>query len=150
MSTTAHEKNARAGIDLATPKHVKRSKSQRKFLNQMRGMGDVPWPARRFKVAPTFGGVRVVGQCQRVLGVTKIRRGRLKRREDAMVVCGGPIVLEPFKGAWCVDCRNRKRQARALERMKRRQPWRAPHQQHEQMRERGGMKRLIQRFRRGG
>ena len=118
-------------IDMAGPKHVKRSRAQRKFLNEMRGMGDVPWPARRFKVPPTFGGLRVVGQCQRELGVTKIRRGRLKRRADAVVVCGGQIVLEPFKGAWCVDCKQRRSDERFLERALRRQPWRAPHHRHE-------------------
>jgi hypothetical protein len=83
-----------------------------------------------------------------VLGVTKIRPGRLKRRQDAAVVCGGPLVLEPFKGVWCVDCRNRKRQARAVERMKRRRPWQPPHTQV--VREERKSLRLLHRFRRGG
>jgi hypothetical protein len=39
--------------------NVKRSKLQRKYVNAMRSMSEVPWPARRFKYPPTFGNRRL-------------------------------------------------------------------------------------------
>lgn len=104
---------------------VKKSKLQRKFLNQMRGMGDVPWPARRFRYPPTFGGVQVVGSCPRVLGEVPMRRpgkrGWIRKKVQTSVVCGGPVILVPLKGLHCRDCRGRHRQRRELQRLVRMQ-----------------------------
>lgn len=38
--------------------NVKKSKLQRKYVNEMRRWSDVPWPARRFKYPPTLGNRR--------------------------------------------------------------------------------------------
>lgn len=97
---------------------MKRSRAQRKFLNEMRGMGEVAWPARRFRVAPTFGGSLVVGQCQRSFGEVVLprpgfRNKLLRRRDREMVVCGGDLVLVPFRRrVRCNDCVDRKRSER--------------------------------------
>lgn len=98
---------------------MKRSKLQRKFVNQMRSMGDVPWPARRFKYPPTFAAavgampVTELGTCKRPVGSVKVRRGRLRRKQDVEVRCGGKVFLRRGslgkRKVVCVDCRERKR-----------------------------------------
>lgn len=99
---------------------MKKSKLQRKFVNQMRGMGDIPWPARRFRYAPTFGSRMVVGRCPRVVGEVPIRkpgmRNRMRKPVQTAVVCGGELVLVPLKGVHCSSCRDRGRQRRELQR----------------------------------
>jgi hypothetical protein len=97
LSTTAHEKNARAW----PPLHVKRSRAERKFVNQMRGMADVPWPARRFRVAPTFAAVETGQRCPQLVAVDWKRKpgllGWVRKPLVHPIVCGGPLVLVPFK-----------------------------------------------------
>lgn len=100
---------------------MKASKERRKFVNQMRQMGDVPWPARRFKYAPTFGGQRVVvGRCNRKVGDTKVRPRRIARKRDVAIVCGGPLVLDRRRSGrrlYCELCRDRRRQSHLHQRL---------------------------------
>lgn len=98
---------------------MKRSKLQRKFLNQMRGMGDVPWPARRFKYPPTFANEvgatprTLIGTCKRPVGSIQMRRGRLRRKQDVEVRCGGKVYLRRGRlgkrRVVCEDCQARRR-----------------------------------------
>lgn len=108
---------------------LKRSRLQRKFLNQMRGMADVPWPARRTKY-PAMYSTQVgtaqhthIGSCKRVLGETKIRRGKLRRKKTVDVRCGGKVYLRRGslgkRRVYCEDCRSRKRQRQQLLRIER-------------------------------
>lgn len=109
---------------------MKKSKLQRKFINQMRAMADVPWPARRFKYPPTMGGQLTGSRCPNLVDVRHRRRRGwrglidllLFRRPVAQpVICGGPLVLHPHsanRGAHveCLYCgplrRRRRRHAR--------------------------------------
>ena len=109
---------------------MKKSKRQRKFLNQMRAMGDVAWPARRFKYPPSFANqigttpTTHIGHCKRVLGQTKIRRGKLRRRQEVDVRCGGRVFVRRGtlgkRRVFCEDCRARKAQRLEQLRMQRR------------------------------
>lgn len=99
---------------------MKASKVRRKELTALRNMGDVPWPARRYRYAPTFGGRMVVGRCPQVVGEVPVRkpgvRNRLRKPVRTSVVCGGEIVLVPFKGVHCSSCRDRRGQRREMQR----------------------------------
>ena len=98
---------------------MKHSKLQRKFLNQMRSMGDVPWPARRFTYPPTFANAvgtqptTLLGTCKRPVGSVKMRRGRLRRKQEVEVRCGGKVFLRRGslgkRRVFCADCLERKR-----------------------------------------
>jgi hypothetical protein len=101
---------------------LKRSKLQRKFLNQMRSMADVPWPARKYKYPPTFANAigaapsTHIGTCKRPVGSIKMRRGRfgkLRPKQDVEVRCGGRVYLRRGslgkRRVVCVDCLERKR-----------------------------------------
>ena len=96
---------------------MKKSKLQRKFVNQMRSMGDIPWPARRFKY-PTTSAEAVsrvvhVGQCSRKVGETKTKRRRLSRARTVDVACGGRLIAKLGRNrrrVYCEDCRERKAQ----------------------------------------
>jgi len=101
---------------------MKKSKLQRKFLNQMRSMADVPWPARKYRYPPTFanavgsGPSTLIGTCKRPVGAVKMRRGRLGRlrpKQDVEVRCGGSVYLRRGglgkRRVVCVDCRDRRR-----------------------------------------
>lgn len=95
-------------------KHIKHSKSQRKFVNQMRAMGEVPWPARRFRVAPTFASLPTGQRCPRLVAVDWKRKpgllGWVRKPLVAPVVCGSPLELVPFKTR--VRCRACDRRAK--------------------------------------
>lgn len=103
---------------------MKKSKLQRKFLNQMRSMGDVPWPERKFKYPPTFGRLSsrhltLAAKCERKVGETKVKTGRLKRKQKVDVPCGGKLIAKLGRTGgrriYCESCRERNRQ-RKLER----------------------------------
>lgn len=97
---------------------MKKSKLQRKFVNAMRGMADVPWPARRFKYPPTSGPLLLDRRCMNIVGVSRRRRSgwrglvdlvRLRRPVHVPVACGAPLMLVPFNGRRrghldCVRC----------------------------------------------
>lgn len=123
MSTTAQPTRARAGIDMVVPRHQKRSRVQRKFLNQMRGMGDVPWPARRFRYPPTMSAIETGQRCPQLVAVDWRRKpgllGWVRKPLVHPVVCGGPLVLVPFgRRVRCSACARRaklgRREARVL------------------------------------
>lgn len=98
---------------------MKKSKLQRKFVNQMRGMGDTPWPARRFHYPPTFANavgalpLTELGTCKRPVGSVQVRRGKLRRKQDVEVRCGGKVFLRRGslgkRRVFCADCKERKR-----------------------------------------
>jgi hypothetical protein len=101
---------------------VKKSKLQRKYINSMRSMADVPWPARRYKYPPTAARASravVVGVCERKVDETKTR-GRFKLRTKTQdVLCGGRLIAKLAKRSGkrrvaCESCRARSRQ-RGLE-----------------------------------
>lgn len=134
---------------------MKHSKRQRKFLNQMRGMGDVPWPARRYKYPPTLHPeahrrLTLVGTCKRPVGEQTVKTGRLKRKRVETVVCGGNVYVRRRSNGghrvFCEDCRARREQARTLRRLAQRFARLAPREQAvEQRREASRMKRLLRR-----
>lgn len=99
---------------------MKTSKRQRKFLNQMRGMGDIPWPARKFKYPPTLANVvganakTEIGTCKRAIDTVQVKRGRfIKRKQDVEVRCGGKVYLRRGslgkRKVVCEDCQARKK-----------------------------------------
>jgi hypothetical protein len=84
--------------------NLKHSKRQRKFLNEMRGMADVPWPARRHKYPGTYQPQMTGQRCSRLVEVRRRRRRgwrgvldwfRRLRPILQPVLCGGPVVLVP-------------------------------------------------------
>lgn len=89
-------------------KVAKKSKRWRKELNQLRGMADVPWPARRFKYPPTTGKPLLTDRrCMNPLGEARRRRKGWRGVLDAilfrrpvrqLVLCGAPLELVPFDG----------------------------------------------------
>jgi len=105
---------------------MKKSKLQRKYLNQMRGMADIPWPARRFKY-PAMSGllssrhVELAVPCDRKVGEAKAKTSRFRRKQTVDVPCGGKLVAKLGRSGgrriYCVDCRERKRQRRANRRI---------------------------------
>lgn len=105
---------------------MKHSKLQRKFVNQMRSMGDVPWPERRFKYPPTFGRLSsrhltLAIKCERKVGETKVKTGRLKRKQTVDVPCGGTLVAKlgrvGGRRVYCESCRARTKQRRLERRL---------------------------------
>lgn len=136
---------------------MKKSKLQRKFVNQMRGMGDVPWPARRYKYPPTAArlATRVVpvGNCERQVGETKVRQGRLKRKQTVAVPCGGRLFARLGKlgkrRVYCESCRGRERQRKFELRLKRRLEQRFGIPMQQAAEERRGT-RMLNRLRRSG
>lgn len=107
---------------------MKQSQIRRKQLNALRAQGDVPWPARSYRVAPTFArGARkvfYVGACDRSIGETQVKRGKLRRKTTETVPCGGRVVARLGRGSrrrvYCESCRERKRQAQKIQRLTRR------------------------------
>lgn len=95
----------------------------------MRNMSDVPWPARRFKTAPTLSQLSTTVTCKRVLGTIPRRRPGWRRLVDLAlfrkpllqpVICGQYLELVPFEG-WlrCPSCQaNEKRGRRQRRRMR--------------------------------
>jgi hypothetical protein len=105
---------------------VKKSKIQRKFVNQMRAMGDIPWPARRFKTTPTSGRLAsrhltLAARCERKVGEAKVKPGRFKRKQTVDVPCGGKQIAKlgrtGGRRVYCEDCRARKAQAKLNRRL---------------------------------
>lgn len=94
---------------------MKTSRCQRKSLNEMRGMADVSWPARAYRIAPTLEPV-AVGQCERPVLVTWVKRrpfGWIRKPLAKPVKCGGELVLVPFRRRIeCVDCKRRAKHER--------------------------------------
>lgn len=101
-------------MDLISPRHVKMSKSRRKYVNQMRGMGDVPWPARRFRVSPTLSAMEIGRRCPQLVAVDWRRKpgllGWVRKPLVMPVVCGAPLELVPFRTR--VRCRACDRRAK--------------------------------------
>jgi hypothetical protein len=138
---------------------MKKSKLQRKFVNQMRDMGDVPWPARRFKYPATHSVVGAakethLGSCKRPVGETKVRVKRLRRRQTAEILCGGRVFLKRGslgkRRVYCESCRARKRQRRLELRIAQRLQSRFGISPREQAREERRSTRMLSRFRRSG
>ena len=107
---------------------LKQSKIRRKQLNSLRAQADVAWPARRYRITPTFaqGAKKVfhVGTCDRPVGETQVKRGKLRRKTTEAVPCGGRMVARLGRGSrrrvYCESCRERKRQAQKIQRFQRR------------------------------
>jgi hypothetical protein len=82
---------------------VKKSKRWRKQLNQLRAMADVPWPARRFRIAPTFGRpLQTERRCMNPVAEARRRRDGWRGKLDLLtfrkpvrqlVLCGAHLEL---------------------------------------------------------
>jgi hypothetical protein len=105
---------------------VKHSKLQRKFVNQLRSMADVPWPERRFKYPPTFGRVSgrhltLAQRCERKVGEEKVKTSRFKRKQVVAVPCGGKLIAKlgrtGGRRVYCESCRARAKHKRLERRM---------------------------------
>jgi hypothetical protein len=109
---------------------MKKSKLQRKFINQMRSMGDIPWPARAHRYPPTFANAlgaakeTHIGACKRPVAEVQVRSGKLRRKKTAEVPCRGRVFLKRGslgkRRVYCESCRARERQRKFDLRMKRR------------------------------
>jgi hypothetical protein len=108
-------------------KWSKLSRLRRKELNAMRGMGDIPWPARRFRIAPTFSRLTTTVRCKRIVGTIPRRRPGWRGAVDLAlfrkpllqpVACGMNLELVPFEGRLrCPSCaKNEKRGRRSSRR----------------------------------
>lgn len=96
---------------------LKKSRLQRKFVNAMRGMGDVPWPARRFKYPATACRVVLGATCQYPVDIEWERKGKVlgffRKPLAKPLVCGTELELEPFKNrVFCPKCRWRAKKDR--------------------------------------
>jgi len=108
--------------------NTKTSRLQRKYLNSMRSMADVPWPARRYKYPPTAARLASrlvpVGTCERTVGETQVKLGRLRRKHLAAVPCGGRLIAKlgslGRRRVYCESCRAREKQRKYEFRMRRR------------------------------
>jgi len=124
----------------------------------MRQMGDVPWPPRKYKIAPIFGDAvskRVhVGDCQRKVAEQTVKSGRLKRKQQVDVICGGRLIAKlgslGKRRVFCEDCRARKAQAKLVRRIEQRAAKLGALTPQEQMREEKRNVKMLQRFRRAG
>lgn len=136
---------------------MKKSKLQRKFVNQMRGMGDVPWPERKHKYPATSARLSKrlvpVGTCDRKVGETKVKTRRLKRAQSVDVPCGGRLLAKLGKlgkrRVYCENCRERERQRKFELRLKRRLEQRFGISLQE-AREQTRTTRMLNKFRRSG
>ena len=108
---------------------MKSSKTRRKQLNALRAQGDVPWPARAYKIVPTFaqGAKKAfhVGTCERPVGELQKKTGKLRRKTTTeQIPCGGRLVARLGRGSrrrvYCESCRERRRQARKVQALTRR------------------------------
>ena len=138
---------------------MKKSKLQRKYINQMRGMGDVPWPERRFKYPATFSVVGSaqrthIGSCKRVVVEMHERKGVLRRKKTTQVQCGGRVFL--LRGSlgrrrvYCSDCRARKEQRKLAQRLEQRIRRYGSVAPRERMREERRTVKMLAKFRRSG
>lgn len=106
----------------------KKSRLQRKYVNSMRNMGDIPWPPRQFKYPATRGaagtGAMVIGHCKRPIGETAVRRGKLRRKTAEPIKCGGNVYLRRGslgkRRVYCEACRARKMQRQLNRRLEQR------------------------------
>ena len=139
--------------------HVKHSKLQRKYVNQMRTMGDVPWPARAYTYPPTFSVVGAarrthVGSCKRPVGETRVRVKRWRRKQAAEILCGGRVFLQRGslgrRRVFCEACRARKQQRRLELRIQRQIQSRFGHALRESPRASSRSTRMLAKFRRSG
>ena len=127
--TRSRQRSARSDLSAcAIAVGVKASKTRRKQLNALRAEGDVPWPARRYKIPPTFAqGAKKsfhVGTCEEPVGETQVKKGRLRRTQTETIPCNGRLIARLGKGArrrvYCESCRERNRQVEKTRRLERR------------------------------
>lgn len=108
----------------------KKSKLQRKYVNAMDQMADVPKSPRKFKYPPTFRNVigasreTHIGHCKREIGESTVRRGRLRRKTTEKVVCGGRVFLRRGRNGkrrvYCESCKQRKQVRRMVRKLEQR------------------------------
>lgn len=136
---------------------MKNSKLQRKYLNAMRGMADVPWPQRKYKYPPTFSRLAsrqiVVGTCDRKVDEAKIKRGRFKRAQAVDIPCGGRLIAKlgslGKRRVYCESCRARAKQRKFEHRIKLQLQTRFGIVEREQSEQRRSA-RMLSKFRRSG
>lgn len=136
---------------------MKASKLRRKQLNALRQQSDVPWPARKYTVAPTFSDSVakeiLVGQCSRKVAEQQIEsKTRLKRKktETVDIACGGNVYVKRGslgkRRVFCEACRARKQQSALAHRLQKRVARLTPQQQAaEERKETSKLKRMLRR-----
>lgn len=80
----------------------------------MRNLGEIPWPARRYRIAPTFSRLATTLRCKQVLGTIPRRRPGWRGALDLVlfrkpllqpVFCGRHLELVPFENrVRCPSC----------------------------------------------
>lgn len=138
---------------------MKRSKLQRKYVNQMRAMSEVPWPARKFTYPPTFGRgssrhLTLPVRCERKVGETKVKTSRLKRKQTVDVPCGGKLIAKlgrtGGRRVYCESCRARNKQQRLERRLELQLKSRFGIEPRVAAREERRTTRMLAKFRRSG
>lgn len=138
---------------------MKKSKLQRKFVNSMDSMADVPKSPRRFHYPPTFNVVGAarethIGHCKRPVGEQTVRRGKLRRKKTEQVACGGRVFLRRSRNGrrrvYCESCRERKAQLRVIRQLEQRMRRFGAVSPQQQARDDRRAVRMLQRFRRAG
>ena len=136
---------------------MKKSKIRRKQLNALRQQSDVPWPARKYTLAPTTSDAVttkiLVGQCSRKVAEqqletkTKLRR---KKVETVDVPCGGLVYVKRGslgkRRVFCEACRDRKAQRKLALRFQKRAARLSPKEQAaEQRKEVSRLRRFMRK-----
>lgn len=138
---------------------MKASKLRRKTLNALRQQSDVPWPARKYTISPTFSdnvATRIhVGQCSRKVAEQQVEtKTKLKRKkvETVEIPCGGNVYVKRGslgkRRAFCEACRDRKAQRKFAARFQKRAARISPQEQIAEQRKE--VSRLRRFTRRGG
>ena len=78
---------------------MKASKLRRKQLDALRAIADVPWPARKYTLAPTFGEAAatkiLVGTCSRKVAESEVTEGRfIKKKKTVDIPCQGNVYVK--------------------------------------------------------
>jgi len=134
---------------------VKASKFRRKQLNALRALADVPWPARKYTLAPTFGEATatkiLVGTCSRKVAESEVTEGRfIKKKKTVDIPCQGSVYVKRGslgkRRAYCEDCRARSAQRKLALRFQKRAARISPQAQiAEQRKEVSRLKRFMRK-----
>lgn len=135
---------------------MKTSKLRRKKLNALRQQADLPWPARKYTVSPTFSenaaSKILVGQCSRKIAKGEVEeKGKFRTTLKTVdIPCGGKVFVKRGslgkRRAYCESCRARAEQRRLALRMQKRVSRVSPQEQvAEQRKEVSRLRRFMRK-----
>ena len=134
---------------------MRTSRLRRKELNRLRNQSDVPWPARKYVVTPTFGDTItkniLVGQCSRKVAEGEVTEGKfLKKTKTVDIPCQGNVYVKRGslgkRRVYCEDCRARAAQRKLALRFQKRAARISPQEQiAEQRKEVSRFKRFMRK-----